>query len=400
MINNFKKILFIPTLIATQLIASDIKLSQNLTGDFLIAPLYIAHGNICSKIKVMNTNEYSSILAKVTIREKISSREVDLPIFLSPGDVWEGNICNVNNKILLKSTDDSNHPSAKALLEKGIDLLAHSKSTDLDNTRYNNGYVELNGKSFHLSEIHNKSNSYNAGYIEIYPIAQFDEGKRGKINKSLLVQRWERLIDGDDTNTKLRKNGVDENSLSGLISFNSSNQETATIPMTAFENTHSKQILGENINFTSDSNPDILLGKNHKNKILKLLQHKTISFSYDNCGIDQYLYVAFPFGYKQQQSRKYKLVIRDMNENKHTMVFSPSLIFHNELACISIEQLINETNNKGKFTKGMIQIKNIINNNDIQLGKHQSASMLPIITRISQIGGNDMVINGSYTAVK
>ena len=154
MLNLLKKSIIISTVIASSLYSNDnVKLSTDGTGDFLLAPLYIAQGDICSRIKVMNTNEYSSILAKVTVRERIASHEVDLPILLSPGDVWEGNICQINNKVILSSTDDSNHPSAKDILRKGIDLYAHSSMTSYRESDYNKGHVELNGKLFELNEL-------------------------------------------------------------------------------------------------------------------------------------------------------------------------------------------------------------------------------------------------------
>ena len=89
-----------------------------------------------------------------------------------------------------------------------------------------------------------------------------------------------------------------------------------------------------------------------------------------------------------------------MNENKYIMVFSPKFIMHNELALISVEELIAITHNKIKYKKGMIQIKDIINNDPAQLGKNQNGSMIPIIARISKIGGKDLMINGEYIPVK
>ena len=379
---------------------SYVEISTNNKGDFLISPLYIAQNEICSRIEVMNTNEYSSILAKVTIRESIASHEVDLPLLLSPGDVWDGNICNIHGHVVLRSSDDSNHPSALRMLQNGIDLLGHSSATSYRENDYNKGYVELNGKAFKLEEIQKTNLDFTHGYVEVYPIAQFDEGSKQKVSKKILLERWERLLDRDTTNPKLRKDGVDEESLSGLISFNTSNQETATLPMKAFKNVHNYQRTGDIIHFTSDSNPDLLIGKNNKRKILQLLQSEQTSFTYDKSGKDQFIYFTYPFGYKEKQSRKYKLIIRDMNENKFVMVFSPIYIMRNEVACISIEELINLTKDKTKFNKGMIQIQDITNNDMVQLGKNVAPSMIPVKTRISTIGNKSMVITIHYTTTK
>ena len=398
LIKNFA----ILSLLATASIASKsyVEHSTNHKGDFLISPLYVAKDDICSKIQVINTNEYSSILAKVAIRESIASHEVDFPLLLSPGDVWDGNICFINGRVVLTSSDDSNHPSAVKMMMNGIDLLGHSSATSYRENDYNKGYVELNGKAFELEEVQKTNLDFTHGYIEVYPIAQFNEGSKQKVSKKVLLERWERLLDGDTSNPRLRKNGVDEESLSGFISFNTSKQETATLPMMAFKNTHNYQRTGDIIHFTSDSNPDLLLGKDNKKKILQLLQSDQTSLSYDNAGKDQYIYFSFPFSYKEKQSRKYKLIIRDMNENKFVMVFSPIYIMRNELACISVEELVKLTKDKIKFAKGMIQIQDIRNNDTAQLGKNVAPSMIPVKSRIATIGNKSMVITVHYTPTK
>jgi hypothetical protein len=282
------------------------------------------------------------------------------------------------------------------MLNNGINLHGHSVGTGYRENDYNKGYVELNGKSFELQEVQKDNMDFTRGYIEVYPIAQFDEGSKQKVSKHTLLQRWERLIDGDTSNAKLRKTGVDEESLSGSISYNTAGQETASLPMVAFKNTHNYQRTGDHIYFTSDSNPDLLLGKENKLKILELLQKSQTSFTYDNSGKDQYVYLTYPFSYKEKQSRRYKLIIRDMEENKFVMVFSPIYIMRNEVACISVKELINLTKNTMKFKKGIIQIQDITNNDEVQLGKNKAPSVIPVVTRISNIGGNSMVINGSY----
>lgn len=396
------KITFSLLLVISSLHASKsyVKVSNNLKGDFLISPLYIAKDDICSKIQIMNTNEYSSILAKIAIRESIASHEVDFPLLLSPGDVWDGNICNINGKVILTSDDDSNHPSAMKMMKNGIDLLGHSSATSYRHNEYNKGYVELNGKSYELEEMQKTNMDFTHGYVEVYPIAQFNEGSKQKVSKKILLERWERLLDGDTTNPKLRKNGVDEESLTGVVSYNTSNQETATLPMKAFKFTHNYQRTGDTIHFTSDSNPDLLIGKENKTKILKLLQSEQTTFTYDNSGKDQFIYFNFPFSYKEKQSRKYKLIIRDMYENKFTFVFSPIYIMRNEVACISVEELIALTKDSVKFSKGIIQIQDIKNNGNIQLGKNMAPSMIPVKTRIATIGGKNMVLTLNYSPTK
>ncbi len=350
------------------------------TGDFLIAPFYQAKQDVCSEIKVFNTNETDSILAKVSIREGISSQEVDLPIFLSPGDVWSGKICDTYGKVLLTSDDDSNHPAARDILAVGKDLNAHSRNVGHNNV------------------------DFSRGYIEIYPIAQFKEGSTRKVQKDILVKRWDALSNGDLSNPKLRKKGVDENSLSGIISFKTNDRQTASINMAAFEGTHSKQRIGSSIRYAEDTSPSLLLGQSERKQILKLLQNSTTSFTYDNYGKEQFVYLTFPFGYTANQERVFKLTVRDMQENKEIekeVIFSPRIskklyTIKNELAVIPLNELIELTNNSRKFKEGMIQIKEIRNRSNHQLGQGQYASFLS--TLVSTMESREVFINTAVSA--
>jgi len=396
MLKNILKITSVAILCTTSLIADKVTLSNDGTGDFLIAPLYIAKGDICSEVKVFNTNETSSILAKVVFREKIASHEVDLPIFLSPGDVWSGKVCNIKGKVILTSKDDSNHPAAMETLAKGKDLTKHSKNAGYRNTDVARGYVEIDEKSFEIKEEEKDHLDFSRGYVEVYPIAQYYEGNRKKVQKSILVDRWDRLIDKDKSNPKLSKFGVDSYSLSGVISFQTEGQETASIPMKAFKGAHDKLILGEPINYSSLAKPDELLGKDKVKAILKLLQNERFSFTYDKAGACQYINIVFPFSHKEKQSRKFKFTIRDMNENKYTMIFSPRSNIVNEVGYISVSDLIKLTRDTVKYKKGMVQITALTNADKVQLGQNKTASIIPTISRIRPIGGKDIMININY----
>lgn len=351
---------------ATALSADKLQISNDGLGDFLIAPMYVAKDNVCSKISVFNTNETSSILAKVTLRERISSQEVDLPIFLSPADVWEGEVCETRSGVILKSNDDSNHPVVKDVLARGKNLGEHSR---------NAGHEGID---------------FTRGYVEIYPIAQFNEGSTAKVEKYLLVDRWDALIKGNTNNPKLRKNGVDSSSLSGHVTFNTeSDLETAVLPMLAFKGAHDKQITGVSIDYSSDTGP-FLLGTQKKNKILKALQNKVTSFTYDQAGRNQYINFTFPFSYSKWQNRTYKVTVRDMSENKDirkekVIIFSPaprkqkiSNTMKNEVVNISVEEILAKTNNPKMFKKGIIQIKDITNQNNVQLGEDKKASYIAV----------------------
>jgi len=401
MIKKISISVIIALMFATTINADRVTLSTDGMGDFLIAPIYIAKKDICSEVKIFNTNETSSILAKVVFREHISSHEVDFPIFLSPGDVWTGKICQKEDgAVVLTSTDDSNHPSAIQTLKIGQNLAGHSKGAIYRNADMAKGYVEIEGKSYTIKEVQKESIDFSKGYIEVFPIAQFYEGTTQKVSKKLLVERWDALERGNKSLKNLSKNGADSRSLSGIISFQTENQETSSIPMTAFKGAHDKQLTGKVISYNSDANAETLLGKKKKIAILKLLQKGNISFVYDNCGTNQYLHILFPFSHKEKQSRRFKLVIRDLQENKYTMIFSPLPNLSNELAIFSVEELVDLTRDKVKFKEGMIQIKEITNNDIVQLGKNKIASIIPTLSRISAIGNNNMVINTIYVPVK
>jgi hypothetical protein len=363
MIKKMLSGLAISSVLATGLFADTPTISKDGTGDFLIAPVYIAKDKICSDIKVFNTNETNSILAKVAFREQISSQEVDFPIFLSPGDVWEGKVCQSPNGVILTSIDDSNHPAVKEILAKGKNLTLQSKSA---------GHTNVD---------------FTTGYVEIYPIAEYNERSNEKVNKNILVKRWDSLIKGDTSDPKLRKNGVDGYSLSGVVSFEVDGSETASIPMLAFKGANDKVVTGSAIAYSNDTSPELLLGPDKKHQILKLLQKRTTSFYYDNSGKNQYIYLTFPFGYVKNQVRIYKITVRDMSENKDkvekVVIFSPAIpkkarTLTNEVGVISVEDLIAHTHNPDKFQKGMIQIKDITNNVDVQLGVGKTASFIAV----------------------
>lgn len=348
--------------------ADNVVMANDGLGDFLIAPVYVAKNNICSDVTVMNTNETNSILAKVTFREEISSQEVDFPIFLSPGDVWDGRVCGTVNGVVLTSNDDSNHPLVREMLKRGKNLTLQSKAAGHNNI------------------------DFSKGYVEVYPIAEFNEMSKKKVNKNVLVKRWDALIKGDTSNPKLNKRGVDGYSLTGTLSFvtKGTNFETSTMNMLAFKGTDDKQVTGAAIAYSNDTSPDLLLGTQKKNEILKLLQKQTLSFKYNNSGKNQFITLTFPFGYTDDQVRTYEVTVRDMSEDKSikekkVVIFSPIQqekkvvnSVENEVATISVSDIIAHTSNPDMFKKGMIQIKDITNASDVQLGNNARASVIGV----------------------
>lgn len=85
-------------------------------GDLLIAPSYMIGGGWKSQLKVVNTNLRRSIVAKVVVHDNILSAELlDFLIYLSPGDVFVGDlkalvsdpVTGVVTQSLVESFDDS-----------------------------------------------------------------------------------------------------------------------------------------------------------------------------------------------------------------------------------------------------------------------------------------------------
>ena len=373
------------SIVATSAMADKVSMSKDGLGDFLIAPLYKAQGDICTKVNVYNTNTTESVLAKVVFREKKASNEVDFPIFLSPGDVWSGMVCQgANGDVFLTSNDDSNHPQIQATLTAGKDLTAHSKAA---------GNIDVD---------------FTTGYIEVYPIAEFNEGSDAKVEKKVLVERWDKLIKGQ-LPEKLVKKGVDGYSLTGNIEFTTAGKPTSILPMVAFKGAHDKTLTGSSVAYGNDTSPDILLGTDKKYQLLKTLQHNTATFNYSNGGKDQYIAFTFPFGYVDNQIRKFKISVRDMSENKDVtkeVIFSPvpkvnSYTMQNEVAVVSVADIIAQTNNPAMFKEGQIQITDITNVTDVQLGAGKAPSFFATYFTMDKNAGNkDVVLNSFYTPVK
>ena len=382
-----KKLISVMTglsLAATLAMADNVSIANDQLGDFLIAPLYVAQGDTCTRVTVYNTNTTHSVLAKVAFREQLASNEVDLPIFLSPGDVWYGTVCNVGGDVVLTSTDDSNHP-------KVADILANGKS--LTQQSIASGHKDVD---------------FSKGYIEIYPIAEFDEGSTKKVDKQLLVQRWDKLIKGA-TPAKLVPTGVDGYSLSGNIAYETNDKYTAILPMVAFKGTHDKTLRGSAIAYGNDTAPDVLLGTNKKFQILKLLQKHEADFTYTNYGANQYVVFTYPFGYSQDQVRKYQVTVRDMEENKEhseTVIFSPtpklsSKYMKNEVSVLSVEDIISKTQKPDMYKNGQIQITDITNVTDVQLGAGKKPSFIATYVTIDKdVNNKDEVVNAAYIPTK
>jgi len=203
-----KKLLGVLTILALLLniaIANNMAITKKGLRDFSTFLTYYVNKDICTKITVLNTNKTHSILAKVAIIEHTTPNKLDFPIFLNPGDIWSGKICQKDGNIILVSNDDSIHPMIAP-------ILANEKNLD---------------KSINIKNVNNK---FSIGYIEILPVAEFKEGSEKKINNAVLVKRWKMFIDNKCSSNQIKTN-MSKHSLDCKIEYESNKNIKSILPM-------------------------------------------------------------------------------------------------------------------------------------------------------------------------
>ncbi len=220
--------------IAAQNNAPQLALDQ--TGDYLVFPMYAAddNGNWSTNIKVVNSNTTAAIVAKVVFREyKGSVEKVDFPIFLSPGDVWEGTVAKDGTTIKVTTSDDSYFDGMSWASETSIKTIPFFATVDGEDPEY--GYVEVLG----LAQYDAKTNS--SGLVTW-------DGEGNQLAKSqiktLYTNEW------DDANVT----AVDVDSLFGeaVIFADSTAKYAMTLPAVAFEGVTGNDVV----------NPVNVIGKN------------------------------------------------------------------------------------------------------------------------------------------
>ncbi|MBF0574061.1 MAG: hypothetical protein HQK69_09945 [Desulfamplus sp.] len=89
--------------------SSRVTVGQNYYGDVLLGQIYQTQWNYSSTIKVINTSTTRAIVAKVVFRSAVCSTDVrDFVIYLTPTDMWEGEVrVDANGAVEIYSTDDS-----------------------------------------------------------------------------------------------------------------------------------------------------------------------------------------------------------------------------------------------------------------------------------------------------
>lgn len=122
---NLKKKL-LPSVMAAALIsgvtfggnAAAVEVAADATGQVLLAPIfYVKNEGQVNYIKVINTSFTQAVKARIAFRSRVNSTEVlDFILYLTPGDIWRGEIKNIDGQSYVTSTDDSvrNLPNADA----------------------------------------------------------------------------------------------------------------------------------------------------------------------------------------------------------------------------------------------------------------------------------------------
>jgi len=132
-----------------------IHLAEDGIGQVLLAPMYLAKFGYNTKITVVNTRPDVAVKAKVIIRSQKESVEVlDFVLYLSPGDVWRGEIrANEDGQAYLYSDDDSlkavgdeNTPRGSSIfadVQPVSQMLYDGKLNEFDNNEV--GHIEVIG---------------------------------------------------------------------------------------------------------------------------------------------------------------------------------------------------------------------------------------------------------------
>jgi hypothetical protein len=124
------------------------------TGNYLVNPATYQVGDLWStKITVANTNTTKAVIARVVVREPKDSKELfDFPIYLTPGDVWDGTLKSVGGKLVVESTDDSN------IIKNGSSFIQASPSNPIDN-----------GEAANIPAA-----NYPLTYVEVFALTAYD----------------------------------------------------------------------------------------------------------------------------------------------------------------------------------------------------------------------------------
>jgi len=312
-----------------------LEISKDGTGDYLIAPVYVATGGWKTDIKVVNTNTTHAIVAKVVIREGNQSKEIlDFPIYLTPGDIWKGTIYDDNGVVKVVSKDDS--------------LMLGTIKVDINQTCDDGQSLVkeiIKPYSIGIDQPVNVpfGSNVNKGYVEIFGLAAYSAEKIAKEFNSYwnegcdLNKTWFFSVVRDAAPDNINSNyaeDVDNSSLIGeqvLINETGSDvsqmrfmklnmlalKDVATSPKT-------KQVIAADTRLTNVA--DITAG-DYKNVMLK--QHVYVLYDGDGQQIAPFQTI-FTFPYKEVLKEDYyikedKFIFRDYNEHARACNY-PSIV--------------------------------------------------------------------------
>lgn len=109
-----------------------VQVAANGIGQVLLAPVYYAREGETTKLTIVNTSMDHAVKVKAVFRSKIHSTEVlDFLLYLTPGDVWRGEVYNKDGDAWIRSTDDSVHNLPRdntwaSVEEADVQLFDHS----------------------------------------------------------------------------------------------------------------------------------------------------------------------------------------------------------------------------------------------------------------------------------
>jgi len=156
-------------LLANSALASSLYASPDGIGHFLYVPYFSVQGGNVTMINLVNTDTTHGKAVKVRFRGAGNSDDLfDFQVFLSPGDVWTGNVSKLassdplkNGLAILNTPDASCTKPAKSKLA---------------------GDHGINDEAFHTARMNNfrtgdlLANETREGYVEIFNMADINSG--------------------------------------------------------------------------------------------------------------------------------------------------------------------------------------------------------------------------------
>lgn len=370
------KKLLLSSVVASSILATAglAQIATDGTGQFLVAPAFYAKSGFETNLKLVNTNLRSSVIMRGVIRDYVGSNEFDFVITLSPSDVWEARIYQgADGKVYIQSSDDSNYQGA----------LATPKSIS--------GWGDL-------------KRSFTNGYVEFYPIAQFNEGSDAKVAKRVtspatdtLDARFDTLValstainDGDTITTPgttagtTTVNYVDNNSIGGYVTLIKPEWKASMVlPMMAFENVTATPITigGTARAAREDTSPALYI---NPLIVYNDLNVNSVTLPYSESGTRDALYFTFwgdYFGSDKThytdkgvtdlnsclQARSFSSTSRDMEENRSVNAadpFSGDATVDSSVNVVCEQKGLPVSTFKPNYSKGMVQLFGFDQTND------------------------------------